>query len=512
MRTKLILILIVFLTSLSSTLLAEDITIKGTVTDNSREPIIGVSVQLKGTSRGTVTDIYGFYTITVPKNSTLRFNYVGFVSKEVVVKKSGDLNIILKEDDAMLDEVVISGYESRKSKKSTSAGSVSFVPPAIMPEAVISERVEMRSMDEMSYIVEDRKDYSRNQNRGGLLTATEVNDFKKWDEWAPMLQGEFSSYQNIWKIVPKTRFVATAVDKNRKPMPNVVVTLYDASQKAIWTAKTDNTGTAQLWADYIIGQQSVQSIAPYSIRFTYNNDTKTINKAQPYPQQTNVAEFNTQNKVSNQVDIFFTIDATGSMGDELRYLQTELYDIINRVQQNQSQLGIRMGSLVYRDKGDEYLTRSTPLSSDITATIDFLKKQHANGGGDYPEAIDEALYQTIEKENWNETALSRIVFIILDAPAHEDATTIRRLQEQIQLAAKKGIRIVPLVASGMDKSGEYLMRSIALATNGTYVTLTDDSGVGGSHIKPSTEYSKVEKMNDLVVRLINEYTKVPSTI
>ena len=76
-------------------------------------------------------------------------------------------------------------------------------------------------------------------------------------------------------------------------------------------------------------------------------------------------------------------------------------------------------------------------------------------------------------------------------------------------AAAKGIRIVPLVASGINKGTEYLMRSIALATDGTYAFLTDDSGVGGSHLKPSTDSYEVETLNDLLVRVIKSYTYMP---
>jgi hypothetical protein len=60
------------------------------------------------------------------------------------------------------------------------------------------------------------------------------------------------------------------------------------------------------------------------------------------------------------------------------------------------------------------------------------------------------------------------------------------------------------VCSGTDKSTEYVMRSIALATNGSYVFLTDDSGVGDKHIKPTTDNYRVELLNDLLQRVISE--------
>jgi hypothetical protein len=79
----------------------------------------------------------------------------------------------------------------------------------------------------------------------------------------------------------------------------------------------------------------------------------------------------------------------------------------------------------------------------------------------------------------------------------------------IQTAAKKGIRIVPVTCSGIDKSAEYLMRAIALFTNGTYTFLTDDSGIGNPHIKPTTDKYEVETLNALLKRLIYQYITIP---
>ena len=84
-----------------------------------------------------------------------------------------------------------------------------------------------------------------------------------------------------------------------------------------------------------------------------------------------------------------------------------------------------------------------------------------------------------------------------------------RLQRLILQAAEKGIRIVPIGASGINKSTEYLMRALALGTNGTYTFLTDHSGIGNSHIKPSTDSYEVETLNALLVRILKSYTYMP---
>ncbi|MBQ4165009.1 MAG: hypothetical protein IJD85_01645, partial [Oscillospiraceae bacterium] len=68
-----------------------------------------------------------------------------------------------------------------------------------------------------------------------------------------------------------------------------------------------------------------------------------------------------------------------------------------------------------------------------------------------------------------------------------------------------GIRIIPVASSGIDKTTEYLLRTMAFRTGGTYTFLTDDSGIGGGHIEPTIGDYEVEKLNDLMVRVIGEY-------
>ena len=148
------------------------------------------------------------------------------------------------------------------------------------------------------------------------------------------------------------------------------------------------------------------------------------------------------------------------------------------------------------------------MTSDVSKTSEFIKNQFAAGGGDGPEAVDEALWVTSEFLNWRNETRAKIAFLILDAPPHQNQSELDKIEKAVKLASKKGIRIIPIVGSGINKSTEYLMRSIALATNGTYTFLTDDSGIGNAHLKPTTDDYQVEKLNDLIVRLITQYTKV----
>ena len=101
--------------------LAQDITVQGTVTDEAGETLIGATVQQKGTSNGTVTDFDGNFTLTVPTNAILSVSYIGYTPKEIAVNGQTNLTIVLSSDDQMLNEVVVIGYGTMDKKELTSA-------------------------------------------------------------------------------------------------------------------------------------------------------------------------------------------------------------------------------------------------------------------------------------------------------------------------------------------------------------------------------------------------------
>lgn len=98
--------------------------VKGTVTDESGEPLIGATVMVAGAKTGTATDFDGNFSIDVEQGKTLKVSYVGYLSQDVKVK-GNNLKIVLKEDNALLDEVVVVGYGTMKRKDLT--GSITTV-------------------------------------------------------------------------------------------------------------------------------------------------------------------------------------------------------------------------------------------------------------------------------------------------------------------------------------------------------------------------------------------------
>ena len=337
----------------------------------------------------------------------------------------------------------------------------------------------------------------------GLLTAGEVNDFTKWYFWPRVIEDSHKQHISAWQIAPRHRYTAQVVNKAGYPIASKAVSLLDQSGNTLFQAVTDNTGKAELWYQ-LIGNNLC---GKHTDLYLLVDDRKQV--AKQWSEGLNTFVLDEACEADEDVDVFFIFDATGSMGDELRYLQAEMKDVIARAKEATGGLQIRTGAVVYRDHQDEYLTRISRLTEDIKATQAFIDKQQASGGGDYPEAVPEALMAVLNSAGWDSDARARIAFLILDAPCHQDSATVALLHEQVLNAAALGVRIVPVVCSGIGESGELLVRSIALATNGTSFFLTDDSGIGNPHLKPTTDSLKVEHLNDMMVRTIVEFSAMP---
>ncbi|MBP6825808.1 MAG: carboxypeptidase regulatory-like domain-containing protein [Saprospiraceae bacterium] len=348
--------------------------------------------------------------------------------------------------------------------------------------------------------------------RAGLLTAGEWNDLHNWNRhWLDLLtDGEIDAHENMYGFFPKQRYPVLLTNEQDFPIADAVVQL-KSNGEIIWEARTDNTGKAELWADLFdpAPYVSPKGMGRLLTAEAWINDIKH-DLGQPKPAKEGLNRFRIEApcEAPKNVDIVWAVDATGSMGDEIEYLKTELLDVIGRAKGRNPDLSFRMGTVFYRDLTDAYITNSSALSYDIPKTVDFIKKQSADGGGDYPEAVHSALEEVVFGQKWNEHAIARICFLVLDASPHQSPEINASLQKSIREAARRGIRIVPVTASGIQKDTEFLMKFFGLATNGTYVFLTDHSGIGGKHLEPTTDEYKVEPLNELLVRLITEYSTI----
>jgi len=333
----------------------------------------------------------------------------------------------------------------------------------------------------------------------GVLTAGEWNDLNNWNFWNNLL-GNQNYYDDVnkWNLKEIKRYSFVVEDKNESFVANAEISLL-SNQVEVWKTKTDNKGRATLWSDLELNELNA--------RVEFEETEETVIDVIEYAEGINKVYLNKTIVNKKIIDIYFAVDATGSMGDEINYLKAELNNVIKRLKQNNPLLEMRFGSVFYRDEGDEYVTRPFGFTADEASLISFISNQYADGGGDFPEAVHSALDIAITQSSWNDNASTRIMFLLLDAPPHYTQEVISNLEFNLIKAAEKGIKIIPITASGIDKATEYLMRSFAILTNGTYVFITNDSGVGNDHLEPTIGEFEVEKLNDLMVRLVGEYVQ-----
>lgn len=207
-----------------------------------------------------------------------------------------------------------------------------------------------------------------------------------------------------------------------------------------------------------------------------------------------------QAKLPKNLDIAIVLDTTGSMGDELRYLVGEMKGIAADIKAKFPEVDQRFGLVLYRDTGDEYVTRHFDFNASIDEFTRNLAKQSAGGGGDYPEAVHKGL-ETVQQLRWRtDPDTARVVFLIGDAPPQTQY--MNDTMKAINILRRQGVAIYPVACSGYDDSCELIWRSAAMLTSSQFLFLTDDSGVGGSHAEPKIPFYQVEHLNKLMVRMV----------
>lgn len=206
------------------------------------------------------------------------------------------------------------------------------------------------------------------------------------------------------------------------------------------------------------------------------------------------------------LDVHFLLDATGSMADEIARLRENMTAIAEQIDALPSAPDVRFGMTVYRDEGDLFVTRTFDLTSDLQDFLAALADVEADGGGDYPEALDEALADALENPAWRRDGAVQLLFVIADAPPQVGRQVDQPYTDSAVAAAAAGVKIFPVAASGTDDQAEYVMRDLAFVTGGRFVFLS--YGVGGSATGDRTDITADDydelPLDQLVVRLVQD--------
>ncbi len=336
------------------------------------------------------------------------------------------------------------------------------------------------------------------------MTAGEWNDLDSWSFWQNLMkEASYKKFVIQWGFNTQYRISILAFGPDSLPMVDFKVELLQKAS-VFSIGKTDNHGRLDFFIhpSKLSGPPNLQDFSLKIPLLNYTHSNLIF-----FDSGVNVLHLAAVSAKPETIDLAFVVDATGSMGDEMEYVKTELYDVINRVKIKNPLAIVRTGAVFYKDEGDEYVSKFSQFSTDNSNTVNYIKSQSAGGGGDWPEAVHTALNSAIKDLNWTDNAKTRLLFLVLDAPPHFNEKVLASLATTLEKAKEKGIKIIPIAASGVDQETEFLLRAFSIASNGTYVFVTNDSGIGNDHLKPTVGYFEVEFLKDLMVRLINEYAE-----
>ena len=207
-----------------------------------------------------------------------------------------------------------------------------------------------------------------------------------------------------------------------------------------------------------------------------------------------------------RLDVMFLLDSTGSMADEIDRIKTTLLSIAKRVSDLPQEPRLRFGMTSYRDREDDYVTRLYDFDGNHGKFLEAIRGVEAEGGGDTPESLNEAMHEAVNNASWEEEEAVRLMFLIADAPPHLDYPQDFDYLRETARARSMGIKVFSVATSGLDPQGEYIFRQIAQQTMGKFIFIVYESGVQGEMktVHDVGDDFSVARLDSLIVRLIGE--------
>lgn len=427
-------------------------------------------------------------------------------------KKTDTVNDASKSEDVSpmpAESPRDSGY-ALDYKASDASGGVGL-PEGLYADADVGAVGDYEPSDAPADSYDDSTDVAyEKEPQSGLITASAWNENINYDYWLSLFadkqnEDENGKFLDFLKNHPwgfdSTQRVTVTVKAGDEPVCGAVVTCVDQEGNERFAAKTGADGVAYLFPETKAGTIKVTSGENIAEAAFEGVNAKVE------------VELDAAEEKQNIIKLMLVIDVTGSMGDELSYLQAELDDVIHRVAASDPETKIDLALLFYRDTGDAekfayYDFVNVNNEDGLNLQLVKLGGQMADGGGDYPEAVDEALEMAMAQA-WGDDNSTKVIFHLLDAPPHENTSAQdnyeQRYEAAVRRAAAMGIRICPITCSGADLLCEYVVRQAAIYTGGTFIFVTDHSGIGGEHLDPDIPDAVVENLNDLMVRLVKGY-------
>jgi hypothetical protein len=195
------------------------------------------------------------------------------------------------------------------------------------------------------------------------------------------------------------------------------------------------------------------------------------------------------------------------MADEQQYLQNNLKAVISRAtDKSATGQAFRLGSVFYEERAGKLITHSLALTTDLAKAFLHIKEQTTSSSHS-PTAMDIALEEAIFRQPWAREATSRLLFFMLDSQPEYTPALAEKLFRVSHEAARKGIKIIPVVTGNVNKETEFVLRSLAMRTNGSYI-FTTNNHTDGKLQHPGNWHLTEGDLKDLLLRQIQQHNEV----
>ena len=339
----------------------------------------------------------------------------------------------------------------------------------------------------------------KSQSQLARLSAGEVNDNERW--------GEYLQYRDQYTGPPvhdvdvSERYVITVIDSNGRPVPNARVRV-SAGQFSLFEGLTYASGQTLFFPLAFADGEGAES-------FLLDVEKDGISHQVEFPRGeereesgwTVTLDPDQSHSDGVALDVLFLLDSTGSMADEIDQIKDTLLSISSRISDLPSRPDLRFGMVAYRDREDEFVTRAYDFDQEVERFLETIRNVKAEGGGDYPESVNEALSAAVHEPSWRLEDAIRLIFLIADAPPHLDYADDYSYADVMIEAHRRGLKVFSIASSGLDEQGEYVFRQISQHTMGRFIFIV--YGADGTTSHNVSEYT-VERLDDLVVSLVQQ--------
>ena len=373
-------------------------------------------------------------------------------------------------------------------------------------EVLITEDVRESSKPKARSEVVSASASGRKNTESGLKAGL-VDDNTQYNYFLDFLS-RYEHSSGIRAVPVHNRIMLTVLDEQNHPIPNALLSIYNEQQIVTEQIQTYADGTVLLTPPLdAAGLWTIEAEVPeHKQRISFD----------PQGLRNIELQIATKPRQSSRwvptpvpLDMVFILDTTGSMGEEIERLKETIEIIRDNLDLATPKPKLRFGLVLYRDRGDDYITQSFPLTENLKQFQSYLAKAKADGGGDTPEDLEAALAAAINKNMGWDPKGARLVFIITDAPAHTYTDGVP-YNESAEQARSQAIKIHSIGTGGLPIDGEYQLRQIAQRTRGKYIFLTygekgeSEGGAPGAVSHHTGSNWTADRLEAIIIRLAKE--------